>query len=59
MAGMAAKAFQDYENLKDAFNAQISSNNGAWFRIAAVLRIRQDADNALAVYLEAQRLQME
>jgi len=29
MAVIAAKASQDYENLKDAFNAQISSNNTA------------------------------
>ena len=55
MAVIAAKASQDYENLKDAFNTQISSNNSAWARIAAVvLRERQDAENALAVRLEAQ-----
>jgi len=59
MAVIAAKASQDYENLKDAFNAQISSNNSGWARIAAVLRERQGAENALAVRLEAQRIQME
>ena len=59
MAVITAKASQDYDNLNDAFNAQISSNNTAWSRIAAVLRERQDAENALAVRLQAQRLQME
>jgi hypothetical protein len=49
MAIFAAKASQDYENLKDAFNGQISSNNTAWSRIAAILRERQDAENAPAV----------
>jgi hypothetical protein len=40
MAVLAAKASQDYENLKYVFNAQISSNNSPWDRIAAVLRER-------------------
>ena len=59
MAVIVAKASQDYENLKDAFNAQISRNNSGWARIAAVLRERQGAENALAVRLEAKRIQME
>ena len=59
MAVIAAKASQDYENLKDAFNVQISRNNTAWSRITAVLRERQDAENALAVQLDAEKLQME
>jgi len=59
MAVIAAKASQDYENLKDTFNAQISSNNNVLARIAAVLRERQDTENALAVRLEAQNTQME
>jgi hypothetical protein len=49
MALIAAKHSQDYVNLKDACNAQISSNNNVWARIAAVLRERQEAENALAV----------
>ena len=59
MAVITAKASQDYENLKDAFNAQISSNNSAWARIAAVFGEWHDAEYALAVWLEAQRIQME
>jgi hypothetical protein len=56
MAVIAAKASQDYKNLKDTFNAQISTNNTAWPRIAAEHREMQDDENALAVQLEAQRL---
>jgi len=59
MAVIRAKASQEYKNLKDAFNARISSNNTAWSRIAAVLWERQDAETARAVRLEAQRLQMD
>jgi len=55
----AAKSSQDYKNLKDVFNAEITSNGSGWAWIAAVLREREDAENALAVWLEAQRLQME
>jgi hypothetical protein len=59
MAEIAAKASQDYENLRDVFNAQILSNNNAWASIATVLRERQDAENMLAGRLEAQKKQME
>jgi hypothetical protein len=59
MAVIAAKAFQDYENLRDAFNAQILSNHNAWASIATVLRERQDAENMLAGRLETQKRQME
>jgi len=59
MAVIAAKVSQDYKNLKDTFNAQITSNNSAWARMAAVLRERQDAENALATWLEAQRLKIQ
>jgi hypothetical protein len=56
---IVAKASQDYKNLKDTFNAQITCNGSGWASIAAMLRERQEGDNALAVWLEAQRLQME
>jgi len=59
IAVIAAEASQDSENLKDAFNTQIASNNNSWARIATVLRERQDAANALATRLEAHRLKME
>jgi len=59
IAVIAAKASQDYQNLKDALNAQISSNNSAWVRMAAVLRVKQDDDIVWAVQLEAQKLKME
>jgi len=38
MAVIAAKVSQDYENLRDAFNPQILSNNIAWASIATVFR---------------------
>jgi hypothetical protein len=56
---IAANASQDYENLKNALNAQIRSNNSVWAKIATTLRERQDADNGLATQLEAQRLKKE
>jgi uncharacterized protein YybS (DUF2232 family) len=56
---IAAKALQDYKNLKDAWNAHISSNNNAWASIATVLRESQDAANALAFPLGTQWTQME
>ena len=59
MPVIAANTFQDYENLKHAFNTHLTCNNSAWARIAAVLRERQDAENALATWLEVQRLKME
>jgi len=48
MAVIAVKASQDYENLRDAFNGQIVSNNNACASIATVLRERQDAENVVA-----------
>jgi len=59
MPVIAANASQDYENLKDTFNTQITSNNSAWARIAAVLRLRQDAENVWATQLEAQKVKIE
>jgi len=59
MAVIAAKASQDYENLRDAFNAQILNNNNAWASMATVLRERQDAGNILAAQLEGQQRQMK
>jgi len=59
IAVIAAKESQHYENLKDAFNAQSTSNNSAWAKITAVYRERQDGENVLAVQVEAQKLQME
>jgi hypothetical protein len=59
MTVIAAKASQDYENVKDAFHAQILSNNNAWASVANVLRERQDAENILAGRLEAQKVQIE
>jgi len=59
MPVIAAKASQEYENLRDAFNAQILRNNYAWGRIPAVLSDRQAAKNMLAGRLEAQKKQME
>jgi len=38
MAAIAAKVFHKYENLKDTFNVQITSNNSAWARKAEVLK---------------------
>jgi hypothetical protein len=51
---IAANASQDYENLTNALNAQIRSNNSVWAKIATTLRERLDADNGLATQLEAQ-----
>jgi hypothetical protein len=48
MAVIVAKASQDYENLRVAFDARILSNNNALASIATVLRERQDAENILA-----------
>jgi hypothetical protein len=59
MAVIATKASQDFENLKDAFNARISCNNNAGARISAVLKYRQEAENALAVRLKGQRMKIE
>jgi len=59
MAVISGKASQDYENLRDVFNAQILSNNNPWASIATVLRKRQDAENMLARRLEGQKRQME
>jgi hypothetical protein len=58
MAVIAAKTSQDYENHKDAFSAKITSNNTACSRMAAVLRDRLDAENALAVRLGDESVQM-
>jgi hypothetical protein len=59
VANTTAKEFQDYENLKYPFTAQITSNNSPGTSITAVLRDTQDAENALAVWLEAQKLLIE
>jgi hypothetical protein len=48
MAVFAAKAPQDYEYLRDTYNAQILSNNNGWASIATVLRESKDAENILA-----------
>jgi hypothetical protein len=59
MSVIAAKVFQDYENLKDAFNSQISRNHNALASIATILRERRDDQNTLAARLETQRTQMD
>jgi hypothetical protein len=59
MTVIAAKASQDYENVKDAFHAQILSNHNAWTSVANVLMERQDAENKLAGRLEAQKVQID
>jgi hypothetical protein len=53
MAVIPVKVSQDYKNLKDAFNAHITSNHSPWARTAGVIRDRQDTENAIPVQLKA------
>jgi len=59
MAVIADETSQHYKNLKDTFNTQITIINSALATIAAVLRGRQNADDALAVLSEVEKLENE